>query len=158
MTTPKILAFDLGTTTGWAYMHGSWIESCVIRLPKASPALAYAELAAEIERILNTSPGLDVIAYEAVPAQAHSGGIAAHRWGGYEAILLLTALRWRVPYLGLMPTQWKRAAGLRSRTGPGEALAAARARWPLDTFATADEAVARWIAVAAEARMNGGTR
>ena len=40
-------------------------------------------------------------------------------------------------------------AGLLSGTGADDALLAAKLRWPDVKFASADEAVARWIALAA---------
>lgn len=154
-----ILALDLGTTAGWALVAPSGVvfSSGIWRLPAARPSQAYRELADYLAAAVAGWPGRDVrsvelVAYEAVPAQAHAGGDAAHRWGGFEALVLAECERTRTRYLGVGIARWKRAAGLRSGSGPAAALAAARARWPGVAFASADEAVARWVGVAAAER------
>lgn len=149
-----ILGIDLGTTTGTALLaaDGS-IVSQTVRLPRANPTAAYLALAGaidcEIERQVKRLGHGGMVAYEDVPAQAHTAGDAAHRWGGFEAILMMACGRADVPFLGVPPATWKRAAGLGSGTGPAAALLAARGRWADAGIASPDEAVARWIAVAA---------
>lgn len=158
-----ILALDLGTTTGFALHDGrDVVRSGVWRFTASSPSSAYAELRHDLRLLLFWLPPLDpargeahLLAYEAVPAQAHAGGDAAHRWGGFEAIVLAECEAERVRYLGIRPAAWKRAAGLRSATGEAEALAAAQRRWPGVVFGSEDEAVARFVAVAAHGRMAG---
>lgn len=147
-----ILALDLGTTTGWALHDGRDVaESGAWRLPKADPAAAYLELGDKLLHLYKRR-SVNLIAYESVPAQAHAGGDAAHRWGGFEAIVLFGCARFQVQYLRVGIATWKRAAGLRAGTGPAEAIAAAQRRWPGVEFAAEDEAVARWVAVAAASR------
>jgi hypothetical protein len=149
-----ILGLDLGTSTGWAVADGPRVtRSGVWRLPPADPSAAYAALRDCLEYELSEMPVPGLVAYEAVPASAHRGGDAAHRWGGFEAIVLAECEARQVRYLGVPIATWKRAAGLRSGTGPAEALAAAHRRWPVPHFETADEAVARWVAIAAAERV-----
>lgn len=144
-----ILGLDFGQTTGWAIGAGDGvIRSGVFELD-SDPAKAYRSLQLAMVTVRGWSYGIDLIAYESVPASVHRGGTAAHRWGGYEAIILAYCVQHGMPYLGVPIQTWKRAAGVRSASGPDEALQAARARWPGVEFATADEAVARWVAVAA---------
>lgn len=153
-----ILGLDLGTTTGYALVNGSEVaQSGVLRLPGAEPSRAYSLFREFLEDSLICwhvldARRVDLVAYEAVPAQAHAGGDAAHRWGGWEALLLAECERAGIRYLGVPIARWKKAAGLRSGSSPADALAAARKRWPGYKFATADEAVARWIAVSAAGR------
>lgn len=152
-----ILALDLGLSTGLALHDGGDVTwSATVTLPAAAPSRAYAALRIHVESFVGYPVGdqrrPDLVAYEAVPAQAHVGGDAAHRWGGFEAIVLAECERARVRYLGIRPAEWKRAAGLRSGTDAADALAAARRRWPGVKFGSADEAVARWIAVTAAGR------
>jgi hypothetical protein len=82
-------------------------------------------------------------------AQVHSGGDAAHLWGAYYGAVLAACHRRGVRYLGVRPAQWKKTAGLLSRTGEAEALEAARRQWPRVEFASADEAVACYVLLAA---------
>jgi len=147
-----ILALDLGMTTGWARTtdDGTVYSSGVWCMDGWDVPRAYSQIREDIEMRVGT---VSLVAYEDVPASAHRGGDAAHRWGGFEAIVLTACYRHRKQYLGVKPAQWKRVAGLRSGSGPEDALRAAQARWPDHVFATDDEAVARWVALAATSRV-----
>ena len=144
-----ILALDLATTTGWALHDGVDVtRSGVWRLPKAEPAIAYDRLRGQvIDGLCECKP--DLLAYELVPGSIHKSGDAAHRYGGFEAVVLLECVASLTRYLGIPIATWKREAGVRTGTKDVHALKAARLRWPGVEFKTADEAVARWVAVAA---------
>ena len=148
-----VLALDLGRATGWAFLE--WGEVAISRplfLP-VDDGRAMVALRKRIRELIRKHRP-DVIAYEDVPAQAHTGGDAAHLWGAWYGCVMLVCRETGTPYLGVLPAQWKAAAGLLSASGPADALRAARARWPaLGEGATEDEAVARWVAVAAAGRM-----
>lgn len=142
-----ILAIDLGTTTGWAIGERDVLTSGVWRLRSDSVAGTYAALRDELREIV-ASAKPSVIAYEAVPGSAHRAGDAAHRWGGLEALVLVAAVDAGARYLGVGIATWKRVAGLRSHSTAADARAAAAARWPV-RLASSDEAVARWVLLAA---------
>jgi hypothetical protein len=151
-----ILALDLGTTAGWATVSlGGDLPyvsaSGIFALPGAAKSRAYHAWRIALDTLW-TRLRPSVVAYEEVPPRVQRG-VAAQRWGGFEAILLDACEARRTPYIGLTPTQWKAHAGVRLASGPDEALAAARVVWPGYTFATADEAVARWIGMSAVARV-----
>lgn len=146
-----ILALDLGLSTGVAWHDGTdVVRSRTLRVEGDSTAAQYAHFHATLLHWLREDVSL--VAYEAVPAQAHSGGDAAHRWGGWEACVLLACVERHVCYLGLRPAEWKRAAGLRAGSKAPDALRAAQERWPGHRFTSEDEGVSRWIAVAAARR------
>lgn len=152
-----IVALDLGTTTGCAVHDGvDVVRSGVWRLQKANPPLAYAEMRTMLEVFI--AKGADLIAYEAVPGNIHNSGDSAHRWGGFEAILLAECVATQTRYLPVNPATWKSAAGLGPGTRERHALKAARARWPGHKFETPDEAVARWVAMAAAERVTRADR
>lgn len=149
----KILALDLGTLTGWATFTPKArpvIRSGVWNLADPEPGRRILAL----RRLLRAElPGVELLAFEDVPAQAHSGGDAAHLWGAWWGELMATCSERRLRFLGVAPATWKRAADLGAGTDAIDALRAAQARWPGVRFATPDEAVARWVAVAAAGRM-----
>lgn len=148
-----ILSLDLGLSCGWACApRGTIGSSGTWRLSEGDRARAYAALREELLSDV-TRGDVSLIAYEDVPAQTHSGGDAAHFWGGLEGVVLTVCAETSTRYLGVKPAQWKRAAGLRSATGPAEALVAAKKRWPEWTFTSEDEAVARWVGVFAMGRI-----
>lgn len=148
----RILALDLGTLTGWAILDGArFRRGGTWDVSHAEPADRVHALRAHV--LGELACGIDLVAYEHVPAQAHSGGDAAHLWGAWWGIVLLCCADTRTRYLGIRPAAWKRAAGLRSGSKTPEALAAAQRRWPGVEFESADEAVARWVAVAAARRL-----
>lgn len=151
-----ILALDLGTTTGYALLGDVGIVSGVWHLPPANPSRAYATLRARLAVALDFPVGdarrPTLVAYEDVPGQAHVSTESAHRWGGYEAILLAECERTRIPFLGIGPATWKKRAGVRSGTDATIAMYAAQKEWPRKKFATPDECVARWVALAAAGR------
>lgn len=148
----SVLGLDLGRSAGWAFLdHGEVVDSCPIVLP-ADDGRAMVALRNRIRTLLRRYRP-DVIAYEHVPAQAHTGGDAAHLWGAWYGCLMLVCRETGTPYLAIRPAEWKSAAGLLSASGPADALRAARARWPaLGEGVTEDESVARWVAVAAAGR------
>lgn len=156
--TPRtILALDLGTTAGWATVSlGGDLPyvsaSGVFALPGGDKSRAYRAWRLALDATWTRLRLGVVVAYEEGPPRVQRG-VAAQRWGGFEAILLDACEARRTPYIGLTPTQWKAHAGVRLASGPDEALRAAQAAWPGHTFRTPDEAVARWIGMAAVGRV-----
>lgn len=149
-----ILALDFGASLGWAVADGPSVIDSGARYLGGDVARSYAALRLWIAGDIGASTArAELIAYEAVPASVHRGGIAAHRWGGYEAIVLAECAERKIPYLGVPIQAWKSVANVRTNSGPAAALRAAQRRWPDVDFTTADEAVARFVAIAAAERV-----
>lgn len=140
----RILALDLGTRTGWALRTDTGIDgSGAWKLPSAEPGRAYSEFFERLtDEVRLSRPTF--LAYEDVPARAHRGGDAAHRWGGFESLVLVAA-RWNDVRVVPVPIQsWKKYAGLPAASGPDEALAACRGLHP--EVRSPDQAVAIFVA------------
>ena len=151
-----ILALDLGLSCGWccARAIGRGVEiagsgTWDLRAISDDNARRFASLRTSLLVALR-DVRYDLLAFEDVPASAHSGGDAAHVWGALHGVALTCCAETGTRYLGVGIATWKRAAGLRSHSNAAAALAAARRRWPGVDFAAEDEAVARWVAVAAQ--------
>jgi hypothetical protein len=150
----RILALDLGLKTGAAVLSPDGaLLSWLWRLPGKTSAdhARFFQLAKSLLHALEENAPIGLIAYEELHF-AGGGPDALISYGGLRATVLLTAAGAGVPYLGIKPATWKRAAGLEARTDAKDALAAAMRRWPAASFESPDVAVARWIAVAASAK------
>ena len=152
-----ILALDLGLKCGVAVLRGSDFDSNLWRLDEIDYAHGRfhsldVHLAAAIEEHRPR-----IIAYEELHF-AGGGPDALVSYGGLRAVVLLAAARAAVPYLGVSPATWKRVAGLGAGTKAKDAAVAARVRWPGVSFQSDDEAVARFIALAAAARSTTARR
>lgn len=148
----RILALDLGLRCGVAITGGEPIASEIWQLDRDDDQAhsRFGRLFVLLScRVESVEP--DLIAYEELHF-AGGGPDALVSYGGLRGVLLLVAARHDTRYLGVKPATWKKAAGLGAGSKAKDALAAARARWPGVEFASADEAVARWIAVAAAER------
>lgn len=84
----KILALDLGTKTGWAWHDGQLCNSGT-RINHATkkhhPGHVYRVYEAWLDSLLDSFKP-DVVYYEKV--MHHTGVYAAHKYGGWQAILL----------------------------------------------------------------------
>lgn len=152
----RILALDLGLATGWADIRdGKVVDSGVWHLPEDHGQAAEDLHCGVTEQIKFSRARF--VAYEHVPAQAHTGGDAAHVWGMWYGIVMLSCQKERVRYLAVRPAEWKARAGLRSGSGPQDALAAAvSAGHDIGPFA--DEAVAVWVGLTAWDRVSAVAR
>jgi hypothetical protein len=80
----RILALDLGTTTGWALQDGSIRQSGVWNL-RGSRFEGGGMRFVRFKRMLNEIGKVDLVAYEEV--RRHMGVDAAHVYGGMQATL-----------------------------------------------------------------------
>lgn len=146
----KILALDLGLKCGVAMIDGDRMTSNLWRLDESDlPHWRFHALRLNLG-VAVESYRPQLVAYEELHF-AGGGPAALVSYGGLRAVVLLEAAQSNVKYLGIGPSTWKKAAGLGAGTKAADALAAARARWPGHEFQSHDEAVARWIALAAAA-------
>lgn len=85
----KILALDLGKHTGWAFnsKDGLMYSEIVNKAKKNTGGYEYWSLMEWLDsfKCLYNIDKIDTVVYEKVVT--HRGMIAAHRYGGYEAIL-----------------------------------------------------------------------
>jgi hypothetical protein len=143
-----VTGIDLGTSCGWAlrdsefegvvnWFSGVWDLS--IR-PNEGEGMRWVRLSKHLREF----DAVDLIAYEAVAR--HKGTRAAHVYGGIRGQIEYFAEKYKINYVGIPVGTWKKAAGCKGNCSGETALRAAEARWPDHTFATDDEAAARWIA------------
>ena len=126
----KVLAIDLGTRMGWAIGTGTGTtaqfgtvdfklranESRGARFLKFQ---TWLETTLERERI-------DIIAFEDV--RAHRGVLAAHIYGGFQAILFSLSERFQIPCKGLAVTTIKKSLTGTGRATKQQMIEAAKAR------------------------------
>lgn len=147
----KILALDLGVHTGWALHDGCDVTASGVKaFDDDEHALRFGVFADWIRDMLDDhTPRL--VAFEDV-RHVGAGSDAAHHWGALYGLLLAECGRRGQRYLRVNVAAVKRAAGLGSAASKSAVVAAARARWPA-WDGCHDEADARWVAVAAAARV-----
>jgi Holliday junction resolvasome RuvABC endonuclease subunit len=149
----RILAFDLGTSTGWAVLgaEGERINSGVWHLDRMAPdgyghmlrmALDVYELA-----IKECEP--TALAYEQVH-DAHTGSRAAHVYGALEGILYMAAHAASLRLIPIGVADVKRVATGKGNSKKPAIQAAALERW--QHVATLDESDALFIGEAARRR------
>jgi hypothetical protein len=147
-----ILSLDIATACGWAIvaLDGHVVTSGAWQLASHDVGRRVNDLR---ERIAVHTPPVTIVAYESL--RFSGAADAAHHWGALWGVVRGVIADRGLPYLEVTPATWKRAAGLRSNSGPDAALAAARSRWPEDGIRSEDEAVARWVGVVAASRVSG---
>lgn len=112
-----ILAFDLGTTMGWAAFDGEKITSGSSSFkPKKNSTTGYRfclfkQWLADMKGKLGH---IERVYFEEV--RAHKGTQAAHIYGGFKALLLTWCERHEIPYIGVPVGTIKKSA-----TGHGNA-------------------------------------
>ncbi len=149
-----VLGIDPGTRCGWAlrrqdasYVSGVWKLAV---LSGEGDGMRLVRLSRFLEALLPAM--VDLVAYERVAS--HRGVYAAHVYGEITGEIKRVAEGHRaagITYVGIPVGTWKKAAGCKGNCSGETALRAAEARWPEHTFATDDEAAARWIAECAHA-------
>jgi len=146
----KILAIDPGSACGWAvrlddgsYTSGVW----QLAPPRgASPGTRYLYLLARLSEILVAYPDLRLVVVE----QAHHRGGAATEYAvGCTTHVMSWCAQHAIEHTKLHGSKAKKIATGRGNADKDAMLVAAGARWPGYSFATHDEADARWIAEAA---------
>ena len=146
-----VLAFDLGTTTGWAVLddQGNRVDSGVLKLAgrrHEGGGMRYVRFRASLRELLTIAEPA-VVAYEEV--RRHMGTDAAHVYGGLLATLQAELEERSVPYLGLPVSTVKKLATGKGNAGKDMMIEAAQRRWkhePVDD----NEADALWVAAAAQ--------
>lgn len=159
----RCLAFDLGyASCGWALVEAAnasppALLSCgaITTSPKRREGERWRRLlSGMLQRARDESP--DLLAYEEVlyhqgrtkSGELRQNWIAAHRYGGCEALLWIVAERvgLEVAKIGVAaPKKLALGKGGGKGTGKDEMIAAARERWPHVDIATSDAADAAWI-------------
>jgi hypothetical protein len=99
----RILALDLGTTTGWALSNSSGLLHSGTHSFKASRFEGAGMRFLKFEKFLvdlrKDTGGFDLILFEEV--RRHMGVDAAHAYGGYLATLQRWAEAWSIGYSGV---------------------------------------------------------
>jgi Holliday junction resolvasome RuvABC endonuclease subunit len=98
----KVLALDLGTTTGWAIRDqcdlDSGFENFSLKRGEGG-GMRFLRFKHWLEQLLDDSDLPDVVFYELV--MAHKGADAAHIYGGLQAVLTTWCEENKVPYQGI---------------------------------------------------------
>lgn len=111
----KILAFDLGTSCGWATnRYGAWIYGTLDLRPGrySGGGMRYVIFGNELEKLFGDS--MELVVFEEV--RHHTAVDAAHVYGGLLAVLTARCERFKVPYQGVPVGTIKKHA-----TGKGNA-------------------------------------
>ncbi len=140
------VAFDLGTTTGWAAhidgrtLSGTWsfqpqrFEGGGMRFLRFRQSIS--------ELLLSAGPEL-VVYFEEV--RRHMGTDAAHIYGGFMAELTAFCDGNKIPYSGLPVGTIKKHATGKGNAGKQAMIDAANKKWPDANITDDNEADARWI-------------
>jgi len=98
-----ILALDLGTTTGWALHNkeGNIISGTMDFKPDKfeCSGMVFLRFRQWLVDLKNAESGIDLIYFEAV--RSHKGTDAAHKYGGFVAILEEFCEHHQIPYKGI---------------------------------------------------------
>lgn len=160
-TLRKVVAFDLGTSAGWAVLDStgaredSGTEDCS-RRSHEGPGMRPMRFRALVVRVIDEHrPAL--VAYELV--RRHLGTEAAHVYGELRGVLREELERRNIPYATREVADMKRAATGKGSASKAQMVAAAYARWghplpvPGKPEAGDDEADALWCAEAARGEL-----
>ena len=139
----RLIAFDLGTSCGWARADGSSLAWGTLDLrPRRfdGGGMRYLSFRRSLGDMLN---GVGLVVFEEV--RRHMGVDAAHVYGGLMGVLTSECEQRGIPYRGVPVGTIKRHA-----TGKGNAdkvamIASARAKWPKAVINNDDEADALWL-------------
>lgn len=144
MTSPRppILALDLATRTGFAYLApgADRPESGTVLLPDHGPAARAVALETWLwPRLAPLAAGRGLLVYETPALVAHRA--APFRVGcQLEAVALRLARAWRVDHiLGVSAPEAKKHATGNGNANKGQVLEAMRARWEREDLDDADE-------------------
>lgn len=150
----NIVGFDPGTNFGFCWLQ---IEGGKIRiiesgtwdmLPdqemKEGPGSRFVMAERYIKYLLgNAKP--KIVVYESV--MRHIGTIAAHVYGGFEALIIMVAEQKDIPYFKYVPTTIKKNVTGNGRASKEEVADAVRGFFPNMKFRTNDESDAVAIAI-----------
>lgn len=117
-----LLAFDLGTSTGWACAGAGYLRTGTIVSPGGagdSHGGRFARFYAAVDNLINT---LDpqAVCYEYAGHSARRSGQQADLWFGWRTILLLVCHTRRIPAFHVTTGQYKVAFGLHGRCGKND--------------------------------------
>ena len=130
MTTPSILALDLGTTTGWALRphDGALGHGYVNFRPQRfeGGGMRFLRFKRWLTEIKATAGDIDAVYFEEV--RRHAGVDAAHVYGGLMATLTAWCEHHGIPYQGVPVGTIKKHATGRGNAGKDEVIAAVRAK------------------------------
>lgn len=146
----RILAIDPGTSCGWAIWDGGDVVHAGTWDLSARRFEGGGMRYVHFERFFREAlRGAQLVAFEEV--QMHQGTAAAHVYGGITAHLMRICQETGIPYFSIPYAHIKRAATGKGNAGKDAMVEAANCRWGLTLTEKkgADEADARWIAVAA---------
>lgn len=141
-----ILAFDLGTHTGWAACnpHGL-VLSGHVNLKGGryeGGGMRYLRFRKVLLELMDTmKPG--IVAFEEV--RRHMSTDAAHVYGGLLGVLTSTCEEKQVPYIGYPVQHIKQTATGKGVASKALMIAAAKKRWPDQHIETEDQADALWV-------------
>lgn len=124
----KVLALDLGTTTGWALIEGGRVESGTALFDVRrgeSPGMRYVKFNRWIEGMVPPGP-MGLIAYE----QAHQrGGAATEIAAGFATRVQEFCARRAIEHVAVHTATLKKFATGYGNAGKGEVIIAVNGRW-----------------------------
>jgi len=142
----KILALDLGTTTGWASEAGGILTSgtiCFSGRPKDHKGEKFRRFRAWLRDLIDKEKP-EIVFYEDV--KRHAGVLAAHAYGGYLGhVLAVLASRGGIPIRGIGVSTIKKKATGRGNADKMAMVKAAINRWPDQDILDDNQADALWI-------------
>ena len=108
-TATRFVAFDLGTSTGWAASIDGRVLSGHLSLFQkgASEGFRFLRLRGFLRRMFDACGGWDCCFYENARAVRFAGPYAATSWGSYWGILTGFCAENNVPVKGFAPSQIK---------------------------------------------------
>lgn len=142
MATIRLLALDLGRSTGWAYFEngavvsGNWV--CCPKNIKEGWGKRFNRFTGYLESL----PKPDHVVYESVAR--HVGTYAAHQYGGFLAHLMAWVDRIDIGIDGVGVGQIKKHATGKGNASKDQMMAAVRETMGLEPR-TDDEADALWL-------------
>jgi|SRR5690625_243443 len=141
----KIVAFDLGTTTGWAAWSGGKYTSGVLDLKGGryeGGGMRYLRFEGQLKELLDhVEP--DAVFFEEV--RRHMGTDAAHVYGGLLAVLTAECEKRGIPYQGIPVGTVKKHATGKGNANKQAMLEAAESKWPDQQIADDNQADALWV-------------
>lgn len=150
MSSPRILALDLATRTGWAHSSGpsgTWDLS--VRRDE-SGGMRLVRFRGKLNEILQSmggdmyTRGIDLVVFEA-PGFVGPGQMAAAFQSELQGVLKLWCEECGIQYRGYAPTQIKKHATGKGNASKASMILAARAKWPGKEPLISDEADALWL-------------
>lgn len=140
-----LLAFDLGTTTGWASINTSGYSSGTIKLKGGrfeGGGMRFLRFESQIQELFGLLKP-DAVFYEEV--RRHMGTDAAHIYGGLWAKLTAECERRMIPYQGFPVGTVKKLATGKGNAGKDAMIQAAKTKWPDQNITDDNQADALWV-------------